>query len=142
MLWLFEIFAYIGYMYFFVIMSINYEPTMRTIIPLFIYCMYTTWYLYDNVDSILIKNIYSRITLTILYSLFCVFSYYKINTSWEENKNSLIYLFTLSLMPLYYYLAIKGGEYILNCKKYHCIKFPFRFIRKRLKLKRKKINKL
>lgn len=130
MLWLIEISVYTAYMYLFVLSAILFKPSIITLLPFFIYCIYTTWNLYIGCKGKIINNIINKAVLTVLYSFFCLTFIYLIHTTWKKYKNSIIYRLILLGFPIYYYSAVKIAEKLFDCKDYHTIFFPFRLLLK------------
>ena len=126
MLWLFEIIVYTVYMYGFVLLSILCKPSIITLLLFFIYCMYTTWNLYIGCTGEIINNSINKTLLIVLYSSFCLTSFYLIHTTWKKYKNNIIYQLILLGFPIYYYAAVNIAEKLFDCKDYHTILFPER----------------
>mgnify|MGYP001189772080 CR=1 FL=1 len=121
MLWLYEIIIYTIYMYGFVLFSILFKPSLLTSLIFFIYCICTTWNLFNNCNNKFMNNIMNKIFINLLYSSFCLTIFYLIHSTWNKYKNNLIYQLILLGFPIYYYFGIKTAEKVFNCDDYHTI---------------------
>lgn len=126
MLWLFEIVVYTIYMYGFILFSIIFRPSIITLLPFFIYCVYTTWNLYIGCTGKIINNINTKLLIITSYSSFCLTSFYLIHNTWNKYKNNMLYRLILLGGPIYYFSAVKIAEKLFHCKDYHTILFPER----------------
>ena len=126
MLWLIEIIVYTVYMYGFVLFSILFKHSIIMLLTFLIYCIYTTWNLYIGCKGDIINNIINKIILIVLYSSFCLTSFYLIHNTWKKYKNNTIYRLILLGFPIYYYMAVKIAEKLFDCADYHTILFPGR----------------
>ena len=114
-----ETLVYIVYVYSFIVIFINVNPSIINILFFFTYCFYTTWFIGNGCKHTSIVEYSPKLLITAQYSLFCSACYYLIHISWNKYKNHIYYRFSLAMLPLIYTLNIKIAEKIFNCGQYH-----------------------
>jgi hypothetical protein len=112
--------VYILYVYSFIILFINVNPSIIHLILFYVYCFISSlWIIRTGCKHFLITANISKILITAQYSLFCTACYYYINKTWNMYKYNHIYTACILLSPLIYTLNIKMVEYLFECSKYN-----------------------
>ena len=122
-LMIFEIIAYIIFIYALCFLFIFIKPNMPFLIALFLICFVGSWLVLIDCKMASLNNIIFKFFVLVTYSTICTLIYLLIHNNWS---NLLCKIFVFAL-PLLFYLMIKTVENLFQCDKYHIFTSPVRF---------------
>lgn len=106
------------YIYTLIILGTQIKPSYLTVILFFIYCLIITHLLVRECKN---KN---RKYFTALYSIFCVFAYLVLHSSWQRYQSDKYYLLVIFVgIPISYNFMIAVLQRYLGCPENHTIKW-------------------
>ena len=106
------------YIYALTILGTQIKPSFIAVILFFIYCLTITHILIRQCKN---KN---RKYFTVLYSIFCVFAYLVLHSSWQRYQSDKYYLLVVFVgIPISYNFMTSVLEEYLGCPENHVIEW-------------------